>query len=45
MGQYYNAGGGCFAGDCIVKLADNSTKYVKEVRKGDKVKSIDGKIH
>ena len=28
MGDYYNAGGGCFEGNCLVKMFDNSLKKV-----------------
>jgi hypothetical protein len=35
MTSYYNQSGGCFDGNGIVLLADNSTKLVKNIRKGD----------
>ena len=35
MGDYYNAGGGCFHGKCSVKMADGSLKNVKDIKKGD----------
>jgi len=39
MSNYYNAGGGCFDGNCLVKMADESHKRVKDIQKGDKIKS------
>ncbi len=35
MEDYYCAGGGCFAENCLVKLADGTTKKVQDVRNGD----------
>jgi len=37
MATYYNASGGCIAGECLVSMADGSQKRVDQVRKGDKV--------
>ncbi|KAJ3030710.1 UNVERIFIED_CONTAM: hypothetical protein HDU68_008099 [Siphonaria sp. JEL0065] len=39
MSRYYNAGGGCFSGDCLIMLADNSAITVKSLRKGTRVLS------
>jgi len=30
-----NNSGGCFIGDCIVKIVDKSEKYVCDLKKGD----------
>lgn len=35
MQVYYDAGGGCFHGDCYVKLYEGTYKKVKDLRKGD----------
>lgn len=46
MGDYYNCGGGgCFAGDCLVKMANGELKKVKEVVKGDLVKGRNGEVN
>ncbi|EGR33000.1 von willebrand factor type a domain protein [Ichthyophthirius multifiliis] len=45
MNQYYNCGGGCFEGNCLVYMFDNSFVKVKDVRKGFKIKAQDGQIH
>ena len=37
MKNYYNAGGGCFEENCLVKMSDNSLKKVKNIKKGDKI--------
>lgn len=29
MARYYNAGGGCFGGDSLVKMADGTIKKIK----------------
>ncbi|CAF0751215.1 unnamed protein product [Didymodactylos carnosus] len=45
MTNFYNASAGCFHGDCLVLLANGSTKLVKYIRKGDVLKtanSLDG---
>ena len=39
MNNYYNAGGGCFASHCLVRMADGSNKQVRDIQKGDKIKS------
>ena len=39
MNCYYNAGGGCFDGNCLVRMANGSNKRVKDIQKGDKIKS------
>jgi len=35
---------GCFAGDCLVQLANGSTKQVKHIRKGDLVRTSNEQI-
>lgn len=42
MSSYMNASGGCFAGVGSVEMANGSFKLVKNIRKGDVVKSRDG---
>ena len=42
MTSYYNQSGGCFDGNGKVLLADNSTKLVKDIKKGDKVMTPNG---
>lgn len=37
MNTYYNRCGGCFHGDCSVKMADGSHKPLRNVRRGDRV--------
>lgn len=37
MRTYYDASGGCIAGECEVRMADGSVKRVAEVVRGDKV--------
>lgn len=37
MNNYYNAGGGCFDGDCLVKMADGTKKQVRLIKKGDQI--------
>lgn len=39
MATYYNASGGCIAGECVVRMADGSEKRVDQIVKGDKVAS------
>eukprot|EP00026_Physarum_polycephalum_P002923 Phypoly_transcript_02932.p1 GENE.Phypoly_transcript_02932~~Phypoly_transcript_02932.p1 ORF type:complete len:623 (+),score=142.69 Phypoly_transcript_02932:708-2576(+) len=39
MSAYYNASGGCIAGECVVSMADGSEKRVDQIAKGDKVAS------
>jgi hypothetical protein len=40
-GGYY--GGGCFSGDCEIKMHDGSTKYVKDlIAKKDIIATPDG---
>ncbi len=45
MEDYYNAGGGCFAGNCLVKLANGELKKVQGVRQGDQIKNEEGYIN
>jgi hypothetical protein len=42
MGAYYNYGGGCIAGHCSVAMADNTCKFVKDIKKGDIIKGANG---
>ena len=42
MAQFYNAQGGCIAGDCIVLMADGSLKLIKDLRKGDEIMGSQG---
>lgn len=42
MTSYYNQSGGCFSGNCNVLMADSTTKLVKEIKKGDKIKTLYG---
>jgi hypothetical protein len=42
MGAYYNYGGGCIAGHCSVTMADDTTKFVRNIKKGDFVKGANG---
>lgn len=39
MHRYYNASGGCVGGDCAVALHDGSSKLMRELVKGDVIKS------
>lgn len=41
-GGYY--GGGCFHGNCTVKMFDGSYKYVKNLMKNDKLTISNGMI-
>lgn len=38
MAGYYNRGGGCIHGDCIINL-NSGVKKVKDAKKGDIVKT------
>lgn len=38
MSDYYNYGGGCIHGDCLVTLEDSTSKPIKKLQKGDRVK-------
>lgn len=42
MTSYYNRDGGCFDGNGKVLLPDNSTKLVKNIRKGDLIMTPNG---
>jgi len=37
MSSYYDRGGGCFSGECLVSMADGSEKRVDSLTKGDMV--------
>jgi len=41
-GSYGYYGGGCFAGHNTVQMADGTTKFVKDLVKGDQIASLDG---
>ena len=43
MANYYNAGGGCIAGDCMVLMGDGTLKQLKLLRQGDVLRSSEGK--
>jgi hypothetical protein len=38
----YNTGGGCFAGSCLVRLANGTHKRVADIQKGDVVATLNG---
>ena len=40
LASYNNASNSCFAGECIINLADGSSKMIKNIKKGDKVISL-----
>lgn len=42
MAVFYNAHGGCIAGDCIATMADGKTKLVQDIKKGDEVLGANG---
>jgi len=42
MAKFYNAYGGCIAGDCTVLMADGSIKLIKDLVKGDQVMGPNG---
>jgi hypothetical protein len=44
MASYYNYGGGCIAGHCMVTMADGSLKTVRSLRKGDLIKGSNGAV-
>jgi len=44
MSRYYNNYGGCFDGFGQVQMADGSTKFTYEVKKGNKVLTLNGQI-
>lgn len=45
MSVYYNCGGGgCFAGKCLVKMANNIIKRVDQIKKGDNILNKDGSL-
>lgn len=37
MSVYYNASGGCFEGNCVVKMLNGELKRISELKKGDLV--------
>jgi len=44
MNNYMDSSGGCFDGNSLTKLADGSMKCVKDLRKGDLIMSMSGKV-
>lgn len=43
--EVYNnccGGGGCFTGDSMIKMADNSSRRVSNLKKGDLIKTLNG---
>jgi len=42
MAKFYNAYGGCIAGDCVVLMADGSMKLIKDLTKGDQIMGSNG---
>jgi len=42
MSAYYNASGGCIWSEGDVLMQDNSVKKVKDIRKGDFIKTVNG---
>jgi len=45
MSYYYNAAGGCFEGNCEIRMGNGELKKVKEVKKGDQVLGFKNSIH
>ena len=44
MTVFHNAYGGCFHGDCTVRLMDGTLKYVKDVQPGDCMAPFGGRV-
>jgi hypothetical protein len=44
MTVFYNRSGGCFHGDCTVRLMNGTTKLVRDVQPGDRMAPHGGKI-
>jgi len=42
MTMFYNVGGGCFAGECLVAMADGSQKALNRVVRGDQIMTPTG---
>jgi len=42
MAKFYNAHGGCIAGDCTVLMADGSLRLIKDLKKGDEIMGSNG---
>jgi Hint-domain/VWA / Hh protein intein-like len=42
MSAYNNANNGCFAGDCLVEMADKTFQMVKQVKSGDYLSTPEG---
>lgn len=44
MSAFHDADGGCFHGNCTVKLMDGTTKSVKDVKPGDQLAPHGGSV-
>lgn len=44
MTVFYNASGGCFYGECTVRLMNGTTKFVKDVKPGDRMAPHGGMV-
>lgn len=45
MNDYYDAGGGCFEENCLVRMHDNTLKKIKYLKKEDLIKnSFNGSV-
>lgn len=44
MREYYDSGNACFMGECRVQMADGSMRPIQELKYGDQVRSLDGKV-
>ena len=45
MQVFYDAAGGCFHGDCTMRLVDGTVKLVKDVRPGDRMAPHSGIVN
>lgn len=45
MSVFHNADGGCFSGDCTVRLMNGTTKLIKDVKPGDRMAPHGGVIN
>jgi hypothetical protein len=44
MTVFHNASGGCFHGECTVRLMNGTTKLVKDVKRGDRMAPHGGMV-